>query len=76
VLPAFHGRGIGSALIKDAVARFRAINAPYVVIEVHPQNPALRLYERHGFSLAERTTRRSVGLTRDLPLLVLKRDLA
>lgn len=76
VHPDFHGQGLGSALIEDAVERFTALGAPHVLIEVHPANPALRLYRRHGFVLTEETTRRSVGLGRDLPLLVMKRQLA
>jgi GNAT superfamily N-acetyltransferase len=76
VLPACHGSGIGGALIEDVARRFIAMGAPHMMIEVHPDNPALRLYLRHGFLLTETTTRRSVGLARDLPLLILKRDLA
>ncbi|MCU0830319.1 MAG: GNAT family N-acetyltransferase [Rhizobiaceae bacterium] len=75
VHPDFHGRGIGSTLIEDAVARFRAMGATHVMLEVHPENPALRLYLRHGFVVTEETMRHSVGLARDLPLLVMKRQL-
>jgi ribosomal protein S18 acetylase RimI-like enzyme len=75
VHPQLHGCGIGSALIEDALQRFRALEATQVIIEVHPQNPARRLYERHGFTFVKETTRWSVGLGRELPLLVLRREL-
>jgi [ribosomal protein S18]-alanine N-acetyltransferase len=74
VQPNWHGRGIGSALILDALGRFRELGAPHVMIEVHPQNPARRLYERHGFSVVEETERWSQGLQLILPLLVMKRS--
>jgi ribosomal protein S18 acetylase RimI-like enzyme len=53
VHPQWHGRGIGSALMLDALDRFRQLGAPHVMIEVHPQNPARRLYQRHGFAVVE-----------------------
>ena len=48
LLPAFRGGGIGSALLRDVLADGRR-----VTIHVERMNPALRLYERLGFKLAE-----------------------
>jgi ribosomal protein S18 acetylase RimI-like enzyme len=48
LLPAFRGSGIGSALLRDVLADGRR-----VTIHVERMNPALRLYERLGFELAE-----------------------
>jgi ribosomal protein S18 acetylase RimI-like enzyme len=48
LLPAFRGSGIGSALLRDVLADGRR-----VTIHVERMNPALRLYERLGFKLAE-----------------------
>ena len=52
ILPGFRGKGIGSALlaglIEEGSASGRALS-----LHVETQNPARRLYERHGFRLAE-----------------------
>ncbi len=48
LLPAFRGRGIGSALLKDLLDEGRRAGKP-VRIHVEQFNPALRLYERLGF---------------------------
>jgi GNAT superfamily N-acetyltransferase len=76
VRPDMQGRGIGGALIDESLQRFRAAGHRQVTIEVHPRNPAARLYLRHGFQLAEETTRFSRGLGRELPLWVLTLRLA
>lgn len=48
LLPAIRGRGIGQALMTLLMAQAdRAGQA--VVLHVEPQNPAHRLYRRHGF---------------------------
>jgi ribosomal protein S18 acetylase RimI-like enzyme len=75
VMPGQQGRGIGTALIIDAIERFRLAGADQVLIEVHPKNPAAQLYRRMGFSLFELTTRYSKGLKRELPLERLCRSL-
>ena len=52
ILPGFRGRGIGSALLEGLIAESSASGRP-VSLHVETQNPARRLYERHGFVLAE-----------------------
>ena len=48
VIPTMRGKGIGSALLEKllslAVTQFPAIS-----LSIRANNPALRLYERHGF---------------------------
>ncbi|MDP2232531.1 MAG: GNAT family N-acetyltransferase, partial [Actinomycetota bacterium] len=48
LLPEYRGRGIGTALVRDVVARGEALGLP-VVLHVESFNPAKRLYERFGF---------------------------
>jgi ribosomal protein S18 acetylase RimI-like enzyme len=48
LLPAYRNRGIGSALLSGVLADGRR-----VTIHVERMNPALRLYERLGFTPAE-----------------------
>lgn len=58
VAPAHQGQGIGSALVRHALERFRELGAGRVRLEVRPWNePAMRLYEKLGFE--------PVGTTRD-----------
>jgi ribosomal protein S18 acetylase RimI-like enzyme len=53
-LPAARGRGLGSSLLADLLARGER-EGKSVTIHVEKYNPALRLYERLGFqSLADR----------------------
>src|SRR5262249_55956336 len=51
-LPEHRGRGIGSALLErylqEAKGKYRNVS-----LSVSPQNPAKRLYERHGFKTVE-----------------------
>ena len=74
--PTHHGNGIGSALIKDALQRFTALNAPYVILEVHPNNPARSLYERFGFVVIEKIVRFSVELQQNMKWLIMRRDMS
>ena len=71
VKPEMQGKGIGLMLLLDALERFKRSGETLITIEVHPRNPAARLYKRCDFKLAEVTTRRSNGLGRDLPLWVM-----
>jgi ribosomal protein S18 acetylase RimI-like enzyme len=52
LLPEHRNRGIGSRLIKDLLAEAQQANKP-VRIHVEKFNPALRLYERLGFSIID-----------------------
>jgi ribosomal protein S18 acetylase RimI-like enzyme len=52
LLPEYRGRGIGSALLKEILAEGQARGVP-VTIHVERLNPALHLYDRLGFRLAE-----------------------
>ena len=45
--PALHGRGIGSALMRHALARVDADGLPAYLESSNPRN--ISLYERHGF---------------------------
>jgi ribosomal protein S18 acetylase RimI-like enzyme len=52
LLPEYRGGGIGTRLLQDLVDEADAAGKS-VTIHVERLNPALRLYERLGFSLAE-----------------------
>jgi GNAT superfamily N-acetyltransferase len=61
VLPGTEGRGIGSETLTELLAR--AVGRyPRVMLTVRSTNPAVRLYERFGFSEIKRLTNR-VGTT-------------
>lgn len=49
VLPGWRGRGIGTALVRELVARCASVGAPALSLSVQRANPARRLYERLGF---------------------------
>jgi ribosomal protein S18 acetylase RimI-like enzyme len=52
LLPEHRGNGVGTRLLEDLLAEGKA-EAKSVTIHVERMNPALRLYERLGFSVAE-----------------------
>lgn len=52
LLPEYRGRGAGTQLLEQILTEGRQLNLP-VTIHVERFNPALRLYERLGFQLAE-----------------------
>jgi ribosomal protein S18 acetylase RimI-like enzyme len=52
LLPAHRGNGVGTRLLDELLAEGDA-DAKSVTIHVERMNPALRLYERLGFSVAE-----------------------
>jgi ribosomal protein S18 acetylase RimI-like enzyme len=52
LLPEHRGNGAGSSLLRDVLAEADA-GGKRVTIHVERANPALRLYERLGFSIAE-----------------------
>ena len=51
-LPAFRGKGFGSALLSDLIDEAGAV-VKAVSIHVEKHNPAMRLYLRLGFTVAE-----------------------
>jgi ribosomal protein S18 acetylase RimI-like enzyme len=59
IAPEYQGRGIGTALLRDAQARARSRGVP-VHLGTFPQNRALALYQRLGFREIERSDRHVV----------------
>jgi len=58
VRPEWRERGIGSALMIEALERFRAAGDDHVLLDVNINNPdAARLYERLGFRQVGRRAR-------------------
>jgi ribosomal protein S18 acetylase RimI-like enzyme len=51
------GRGVGAALMADALARFDQMGLPVYLESSNPGN--LRFYRRHGFEVADELTFRS-----------------
>jgi len=52
LLPEHRGNGVGTSLLRDLLAEGES-GGKRVTIHVERFNPALRLYERLGFSVAE-----------------------
>lgn len=74
VAPEAQGRGVGEALTRFCVARFREVGAVAVVLSTLPEmHAARRLYERLGFQrLPERDWEPYPGI----PLIAYRKDLA
>ena len=50
VSPTAQGQGVGAALVRLCIDRFREVGAPGIALStLHAMSPAHRLYERHGF---------------------------
>ena len=49
VVPSRRGKGFGDELLEALLAQARRDGFTQVSLSVEPDNPALRLYERHGF---------------------------
>ena len=49
VVPSRRGRGLGKELLEGLLAQAREDGYRSVSLSVEPENPALHLYERHGF---------------------------
>jgi ribosomal protein S18 acetylase RimI-like enzyme len=60
VAPAAIGQGIGGALLGALLAQARG-QYPAVALSVRDANPAIRLYERHGFTVVDTVTNRVGG---------------
>lgn len=52
--PKVQGLGIGSYLVKDVLARAKALHLP-VRLRVFKVNPALKFWRRHGFAIVSET---------------------
>ncbi len=51
VAPAWQGRGFGRQMMEHLIATARSHGAQFIFLEVRPSNtPAVRLYQRLGFS--------------------------
>ena len=53
VVPSMRGKGHGAELLEALVERARAEGFTRLSLSVEPDNPALHLYERHGFEKAD-----------------------
>ena len=53
LLPAFRGQGIGTQLLQAIIARYQELDISQLSLSVSKQNPALRLYQRLGFTTVE-----------------------
>ena len=51
VLPENHGKGYGKALIEEVKQRLKAKSIASLDLNVYKKNPALKFYERIGFSI-------------------------
>ena len=60
VAPTAVGQGIGGALLDALLAQARS-QYPAVALSVRERNPAIRLYERHGFVVIDTVTNRVGG---------------
>ncbi len=57
VAPAARGRGLGGALVTEALRRMRADGATHAWLDVNVDNPAVRLYRKLGFDHRGRRAR-------------------
>jgi GNAT superfamily N-acetyltransferase len=55
--PAARGRGLGGALVAEALRRMRADGATHAWLDVNVDNPAVRLYSKLGFEHRGRRAR-------------------
>ena len=69
VVPAARGRGIGAALVGEALRRMRADGATQAWLNVNVDNPAVRLYRELGFEHRGRRARYRRSAARPVELL-------
>lgn len=65
ILPAFQGRGLGSAAISSMLSQARVERVP-AALQVLKVNPARRLYERLGFTIVGETATHHLMRASDL----------
>ena len=58
VVPGRVGGGVGSSMLARLLADADAIGVPAVVLSARADNPAVRLYQRHGFTVTDRIVNR------------------
>jgi ribosomal protein S18 acetylase RimI-like enzyme len=58
IVPELTGGGIGSHLLTEILPLADQQGVPQIVLTARASNPAISLYERHGFVLSERITNR------------------
>ncbi len=58
VVPGRIGGGVGSSMLTRLLADADAAGVPAVVLSARADNPAVRLYERHGFTVTDRIVNR------------------
>jgi ribosomal-protein-alanine N-acetyltransferase len=72
----FQGRGIGRVMLERFVAEIARRGHDFAFIDTHARNEgAIRLYESAGFVREKRETRWSIGLQRQIPIIVLVKPL-
>lgn len=49
LLPEYRGKGIGNLLLNEMIRKAKDSGFSSLSLSIDPKNPALRLYERHGF---------------------------
>lgn len=54
VHPSYQHRGLGTWLVREAIARARRAGCRWLALEVDRDSPAVRLYRRLGFGLVRR----------------------
>lgn len=71
VVPGRIGGGVGGTMMARLLADADAAGVPAVVLSARADNPAVRLYERHGFTVTDRIVNRvgteSVKMLRPRP---------
>lgn len=55
VLPSYRGHGIGRLLLKEIIQQLTEKGFTEISLSVDADNPAYRLYERHGFKRVNKT---------------------
>ncbi len=50
IVPSRRGRGLGEQLLAALLEQAKAAGYTQISLSVEPDNPALRLYEQHGFA--------------------------
>jgi ribosomal protein S18 acetylase RimI-like enzyme len=56
VMPENHGKGYGKAFIDEIKTRLKEKSVDYLDLNVYKKNPALKFYERIGFSILREET--------------------